>query len=235
MTEIVVATTLAAFAMDNPDTWGAWLYSAQAIKADAQQARKSIKFFAAIELDARGLEPFASLLDKLQELDAEYWTYTLDDGRTEVTTGNRLRHLTMGQNLVSEYATSNGMEWMLFLAADCRPPDDVFTKLLEMDHPIVGPEIRTYCLSGPVVHEFPFPVQQHMISAACIFIHRSIFKQLRWRVDPDLGMTDDPSYAHDAKNMLGYNSYVRKDIFAQHYPESIGGIETRGHDLKVHR
>lgn len=229
--KIVVATTLAAFAMDQVDTWCAWLYSAYALR----NTEHDVQYFAAIEIDGRGMEPFTPLVEQLKTIDGEYWRFLLDDGRTEVTTLNRLRHLSMGQNLAVEYATATGADWLLFCAADCRPPDDVFEKLLEMDHPLCGPETSTYCLTGEAVPGYPFPVEEQLISAACIFIRRDVFKRLRWRYDPDEGMSDDPAYRHDADTLLGIKSYVRKDVNAIHYPMSIGPIETRGHDMRVVR
>ena len=91
---VIAATTLAAFVMDDPDTWGAWLYPAEQILDDLQP----VEWFAALEVDARGLEPFAPLLDRFAAINTQagrtvchWWTYMLDDGRTEVTTGNRLQ------------------------------------------------------------------------------------------------------------------------------------------------
>lgn len=230
MTRVLIATTLAAFVMDQEDTWNAWLYNVDALRAEAD-----CEFFVAIETDARGLTPFQPLLDKLGEIGGKYWTFSLDDGRTEVTTANRLRHLTMGQNLASEYASSGGFDWMLFMAADCCPPDDVFSKLWELDEPLCGPEIPTYCLTGEPQDRWPFPVHEQLISVACVLIRRDVFTRLRWRYDAALNMSDDPCYGFDAATLLGVKSYVRKDIRARHFPEAIPAIEHRGHDMRVVR
>lgn len=271
---IVVATTLHAYVTDSQDTSEAWLYNAEKI---ADSHPDGVVFFAAIELDGRGLAPFASLLRRLNTLalhpsvtGIDHWTFSFDDGATEIRTDNRLRRITMGQNMANDYAMSAGASHLLFCAADCAPAGDVLPKLLELDHPICGPEIPTYCLSGPVpeaeglpeepcpgkcqgrgviyqgpmgyemtcpecdgagyVHGpmFPdFPVQEHMASAACILLGREVFRQLRWRSDGDMGMTDDPCLHHDALNLLGIPTYVRKDCVARHYPECIGSIEQR--------
>jgi hypothetical protein len=188
-----------------------------------------------LELDARGLDPFAPLLDLLADAGGEHWTFHLDDGRTEVTTENRLRHITMGQNLATEYAVSCGASHMLFLAADLEPPADCLPKLLEVDHPMVGGEVSTYCLSGPDVDGYGFPVQAHMPTAAFVLIAREVFNRLRWRADGEAGMSDDPCYHHDAATLLGVEALVRKDCVGIHHPIRIGAIETRGHDMAVHR
>lgn len=235
---IVVATTLAAFVMDDPDTWGAWLRNAEAIKA----SHPDVRYFAAIEIDARGLDPFAPLLDHLADIGAEWWTFHLDDGRTEVTTANRLRHITMGQNLATDYAVSCGASHLLFLAADLEPPPDALPKLLALDHPFVGGEVSTYCLSGPDVmgmdgRDFGFPVQRHMPTAAFVLIAREVFNRLRWRHDAEAGMSDDPAYHHDAYTLLGVQALVRKDCVGVHHPVRIGPVETRhsAEQMRVHR
>lgn len=287
---IVVATTLHAYVTDQVDTSQAWLYNAESI---ASSHPDGVRFFAALETDARGVEPFEPLLARMAHVaggtavfptigdpplarvgmpdGADYWTFGFDDGADEITTANRLRRITTGQNMANMYADSVGASHLLFCAADCAPPPDVLPKLLELDHPICGPEIPTYCLAGPepmihttgcicegtgqrwtgeawpgasyevcdetafLIPRYPFPVQEHMASAACILLAREVFTKLRWRTDRDEGLTDDPALHRDSIRYLGYPTYVRKDVEASHYPEAIGAIETRGHDMKVHR
>lgn len=227
---IIVGTTLAAFVMDQQDTWAAWLYNAEKLQASYEEP---VRFFAAIEVDARGIAPFAPLLRRLAEVGGEHWTFLLDDGRTQVTTGNRLRHITTGQNLVSDYAVTARADWLLFMAADCMAPDDVIPRMLEMNHPLVAPNVTTYCLSGPAVAGYDFPVQDVMASAACMFIHKKVFSQLRWRWDYE--KSDDPNYHEDAIALLGIRTLVRQDVVARHYPDAVGPIESRGHDMRVVR
>jgi hypothetical protein len=255
---IVVASTLAAFAMDDPDIWGSWLINAEQIQA----SHPDVRYFAAIETDARGLEPFVPLLERMAEIDGCQWEFSLDDGRTEVTTANRLRHITLGQNLATDYALSHpDCTHLLFLAADLEPPADTLTKLLEIDHPIVGGHVPTYCLDGPKVEstytnardgntvgfdtDLPVPatlwpppdadVRVHMASAAFILIRRDLLRFVRWRWDLDAGMSDDPCLHYDAKTFHGIETLVRHDCVGQHHPESIPSIEQRGYDLTVHR
>lgn len=233
---IVVGTTLAAFVMDQPDTWGAWLRNASAI---SQSHPEGVTYFAAIEVDGRGIEPFIPLLDRMRMLAVqagvrvEWWTFTLDDGRTEVTTANRLRHITTGQNLVTDYAVSSGASHLLFLAADLAPPPDVLPKLLEVDHPYVGGEVTTYCLSGPDVDGYGFPVQAHMPTAAMVLLRRDLFTRLRWRWGE--GESDDPALYRDALELHGVQALVRKDCVGRHYPDAVPAIEQRGHDMTVVR
>jgi hypothetical protein len=235
---IVVATTIHAYVMDNPDHWCSWMKNAEQVKEHYLSVDESAEvfYFAAIQVDARGIEPFKPFLDRLAEIGGGYWTYSLDDGRTSVTTLNRLRHITFGQNLCNDFSMSNpACTHMLFMAADCMPPDDVIPKMLEMDHPLCAPYIRTYNLRGPRVDKYPFQVEDAMASAAAIFMNRHVFSSIRWRWDMDKKMSDDPCFHHDAMHYLGIPTYVRHDSIAKHFPEAIGAIETRGHDMKVHR
>jgi hypothetical protein len=231
---ITVGTTLTTFAMLDPERaflWNAWLRNAEAIQ-DTHEAR----YFCAIQTDSRGLDPFGPLLNRLRELGGEWWTYSLDDGRTEVTQANRLRHITFGQNLVSEYANAIGATHLLHLAADCEPPSDVIPKLLEVRNGIVAAECSTYCFNGPLLPEYhPIPVTGPPMTAVCVLIEREVFKRVKWRYDTDLGMSDDPSLTYDAETLLGVPTRIRKDVVAKHYPQAIGPIETRfpGLDMVV--
>ena len=248
---VLVGTTLTTFAMDDPDTWGSWIRNAEAIRAAVPDVR--VEFFAAIQTDARGLDPlFDPLLDRLTDLDldpvdtatGQWWDYRLDDGRTSVTTANRLRHLTMGQNLVTDRAVSDpAITHLLFMAADCQAPDNVLAELLPMDHDYVAPFIPTYGLRGDPV---PWavrdgdgwrtvPCERAMPSAACVLLGRRVYNRLRWRYDPVAGLSDDPALMRDAAELLGVDPLVRMDVVARHFPESIGPVETRGHSMEVVR
>lgn len=234
---IVVATTLAAFACEDEDTCLSWLKNAEAIQASWPEP---VVYFAALELDARGLDPFAPVLERMREVGGFQWTFHLDDGRTTVTTANRLRHITVGQNLATDYALSHpGCTHLLFLAGDLEPPPDALTKLVEVDHPLVGGHVPTYCLTGMIHPHYPiaWEVRQHMASAAFVLIRRDLLRFVRWRWDLDAGMSDDPCLQHDAREFHGIETLVRHDCIGKHHPESIGPIETRypGVDMSVHR
>jgi hypothetical protein len=211
-----------------------------------------LEHFAAIEVDGRGLDPFAELLAELNRLDGHWWTYSLDDGRTEVDMGgSRWRHITVGQNLVTDRCQSDpDAEWLLFLAADCAAPSDIVPRMVEMRHPIVAPYITTYGLRGPkaevpygvppdyrAVSSYPveWGVEDAMASAAAIMIHRSVFRVVRWRWDLDTKMSDDPCFHLDARRCAGIPTHVRHDVLAKHYPEAIGDYKSRGYDTTVVR
>lgn len=233
---IAVGTTLATYAMlggpDRSYMWDAWLRGAEAVQ---ESVAEPVRYFVSIQLDTRGLEPFGPLLDRLAAVGGQYWTYTLDDGRASITQATRLRHITMGQNLLSEYATAVGAGHLLHLAADCQPPVDVLPRLLEVGHPMVAAACSTYCMAGAKV-DSPYPLEGPPITAVCLLIARSLFKQVKWRADPDLNMTDDPSYTYDAQTLFGVTAVTRTDVVALHHPAAIGPIEDRypGVDLSVY-
>lgn len=230
---IVVGASLTHYAMAHRETWATWLDTAEGLQ---KHSAEPLKFFAAIEVDGRGLEPFAPLVSRLQELDSDWWIFRLDDGRTEAfTAAARLPHICAGRNLIAEKATALGASHVLYLDADCCPPADAIPKLLELGWPYVGGEVPTYCLHGESVPGYPFPVEEHMPVAAFLLVRREVFKRLRWRWDPERGMHDDACYAHDAEQLLGIRPRVRKDVIGRHYPERIGPVETRfaGRDMSV--
>jgi hypothetical protein len=227
---IVVGTTLAAFVMDKPETWSSWLTHHDQIK---ESHGNDVRYFAAIELDGRGIEPFLPLVEELDQLGATYFTYSLDDGRTEVTTSNRLRHIVTGRNIVTDFAVEHDASHILYLDADLAPPADTLPKLLEMDHPIVGGNVGAYALGGPRVDKYPFPVEQHWNTAGFLLVQQCVYNRIRWRWE--LYMTDDPCYARDVKDFLGYDTYVRKDIQGLHWPRFVSPLEMRPHDRTVVR
>jgi hypothetical protein len=229
---VVMASTLPAWKMNDPGCWGSWLTNAEAIR-DSHDG--PVDFLAVLELDARGREPFTPLLDRLADLDGHVWTFHLDDGAEKITSHNRLARICTGRNLAAHYAQDTGAGWLLYADADTAIPGDALPKLFAVDWPIVGGKVPTYCLSGPRVDGYDdFPVCEHMNTAGFLLVRRDMFTRLRWRIDLDAGMTDDPCYHADATE-LGYPTRVREDCVAAHWPPAVGPVEGRPHDLTVYR
>lgn len=229
---IVVGCTTVGFKMSgDPNNWSAWLMNAEAVQASVDD---DVIYFAALEVDARGLQPFAPLLDRLAEIGGRYWTFSLNDDVQIITTGTRLRRICMGHNLVGTYAIEEvGASHVLFLASDTQAPDDVLPSLLELNVAAAACHIPTYCLDGPRSERFPtWDVREHMESCACMLLRRDAVRKIKWRFDPDAGMTDDPSMHHDLVNYLGEQVYSRHDVIATHWPESIPAIEHRHSDVE---
>lgn len=241
---IVVGTTLTTFAVLDPERsflWDAWLRHAEEISESVDDA---VRYFVAIQLDARGLAPFAPLLARLEQVGGTYWTYTLDDGRDRVTQANRLRHITFGQNLISEYANAMGATHMLHMAADCEPPADVLPQLLAVHNGLAAAFCPTYGLRGDSeLAGYPFPVTGPNtrggppFAAVCVLLEREIFKRVKWRYDTDMGFSDDPAMAYDAETLFDVPVRIRTDCIARHWPECINEIENRfpGLDMSVQR
>lgn len=228
---IAVVSTLPPFKMGGADGyWSSWLANAEAIR----DSHDDVRFVAALEQDARGLDPFRPLIDRLAHVGGMVLGFSYDDGATTITTSNRLVRICTGRNLLTQWAVDNGASHILYADADTAIPGDAIPKLLEVDWPVVGGRVPTYCLEGPVVDGYPFRVAEHMNTAGFLLVARDVFRKLRWRVDPDLGMTDDPCFHADA-TALGFPTRVREDCVAAHYPPSIGPLELRNHDLKVYR
>jgi hypothetical protein len=235
---IIIGTTLAAFVMDKEESWSSWMRNAELVKEEYKKYNEedAIKYFAAIQVDGRGVEPFKPFIERLEAIGGEYWTFMLDDGRTKVNMTNRLRHISFGQNVIVDYAQSHlDCTHLLYLGADCMPPDNIMEKMLEMNHPIVAPYIHTYNLKGPKVEGYPYPVMDAMATPACLLVSRDVFSKLRWRWDMDKNMSDDYCFHYDTKTYLEISTYVREDVTAKHYPEAIGAYEDRGYNLDVIR
>lgn len=235
---IIVGTTLAAFVMDQEDAWSSWMKNAELVKEEYKNfsGNDNIKYFAAIQLDARGIDVFKPFIERLESIGGEYWTFMLDDGRTNVDMKNRWRHIVFGQNVIFEYAQANkDCTHLLVSGADCMPPNNIMEKMLEMNHPIVAPYISTYALKGPRVDKYSYPVMDAMATPACLLIAREIFTKIKWRWDMDNGISDDYCFHYDTKTYLNTPTYVREDVKARHFPESIGDYASRGFNLKVVR
>lgn len=234
---IVVGTTLSAMAMSDDDAWRGWLLNARELR---EQTAEEVHFFAAIETDRRGLRPFGPLVVELGRLNQgsglpAWWEFSLDDHRTAVTFDNRLRHITLGQNIVRDFALSHGASHLLFMAADCAYEPDGLQRLLDLRVAMVGGHVPTYCLDGPPTPEFaPEDVREHMPSMAYCLIRRDLLQRVPFRWDIDAGMSDDPAYAFDAAH-LGHTPYVHHGVLGRHYPECIGDYESRGYDTEVIR
>lgn len=240
---IVVACTLPPFKMTGDwHNWGAWLQNAEAVQASVDD---EVVYFAALETDARGLEPFAPLLDRLTEIGGQHWTFSIDDGVAVVDTSTRLRRICLGHNLCGTFALEDaGASHVLFLASDTQAPDDVLPRLLELDVAAAACHVPTYCLGTELpppgidpatdpryyVQSARFPqwdVREHMETCCCMLLRRDVINRLKWRTSGDDGTTDDPSMHKDLVEFMGEQVYSRHDVQATHWPESIPSIEDR--------
>jgi hypothetical protein len=238
---ILVGSVTTAHKLDGTET--KWLTYAEQIAASHPDG---VKFFIAVELDSRGFyEAYNSLLDRLSEVRAEVWTYTIDktpfsSKAYEITTRERFVRIATGRNLVTEVGITSGASHILFVDTDTEPPADALPKLLAVNRALVFGHVPTYCLDGPRLPLMPGDTRQHWSSAGFVLVQREAFRRVRWGWDPDDQMTDDPAYARDVTVVgTGLNHdwapVTRHDCVALHYPEVIGPLETRGTDRFLRR
>jgi hypothetical protein len=232
---IVVGCTTVAFKMTgNWHNWGAWLANAEQVMASVDD---EVRYFAALEVDARGLEPFKPLIDRLEAIGGEYWTFSLNDKVDVITTQNRLRRICIGHNLVGEWAMENGASHTLFLASDTQCRDDVLPRLLEVEQPVVACHISTYNLGRtleplPEYVERGWDIRSHMETCACMLLRRDVFSRIKWHTNIDRNLTDDPAMHADVEELLHERVLSRHDVEATHWPQSIPAIEERHTDAE---
>lgn len=264
MSRVLVASTLPAFAMSEPD-WHWWLDNSEQIRKHAQDAGHTVDFFAALQIDARGFAPFEPIRHRLMISEAAhalppFLTFSLDLGVDEWTTGTRLAGIVTGRNLIIDHAIRHGHEWIYFADSDIEAPDDILPRLLEVNWPVVGAHVPAYCLGenatpyAGAVLTIPDPkkdpdtgygwdvrtipegidVRRHWNTAGSLMVRRDVFRRVPWRVDPDAGETDDPATQAEMER-LGYPTLVRHDVICKHHPDQVSGFEHRGLDRTVYR
>jgi hypothetical protein len=241
MSSLVVGTTVPTFkAVAGEDTQ--WLESAERLVENARSCGFStVHFFAAIEHDGRQLKPFARLLARMKAVGgidgatATYWTFSICDHSLTIDDHNRLIRICTGRNLIHEFALRSGeVTHALFLDSDMTVPGDSVSKLKEMDYPIVGGNVPSYCMTGERVRSYPYKVEAHWNTAGFLMANREILRRIRWRADMHpggAGCSDDPCFAADVREVLGYETHVRKDLVGVHKP--LVPLNKRGHDLKL--
>lgn len=238
---ILVASLVAPPILDDPRRWASWIRNHEAIKESVPDTE--VRYYCAVELDGRGLAPYrdAGWLNMAETAGVSFETFTYGSGRTILHTENRLKHICLGRNIISQHAiTDPGITHIMGLDGDVSPPPDILPNLLAVNYPLVSAHIPTYCFISPDIYINPRnPDQDYpatwrvqptpMSSAGAWLAERWVFSSLRWRTDPALGMSDDPSYLFDMKHVLGVDPPIlqRTDTIAEHWPPTIGPIETR--------
>ena len=251
---ILVATTAAGYKADGGDSGCAWLTHAGEMIADAQSVGHQISWFAALETGNRDLNPFVYMESRIAALGGDVWRFSFDDGAATVTNETRLRRICIGRNIITDFAMSRGFEWVLFLDSDVTPNPATFTGLLALNWPIVGCDVPQYCLDGPVIRTWsdvasvhpeagerlkftdpsevlPGDVRAHWNTAGYLMVHRSLFRRLRWTIDIDAGLTDDPAYQRDAREWFGAPTLVRHDLVGDHAP--LVALDHRAADMSL--
>lgn len=156
---VLVATTIAGWCCDGMKELS-WLRSAELMR---EHSPVDLEFFCAIQHDDAhpGIpSECASLVGRLSDVvpsvvDRErlsWWLFSIDSEAWRPTTRDRLIGITTGRNLIREYALRDtDATHVLFLDADVEPDPMCIPKLLELEHPVVGGDVPSYCLAGPRV------------------------------------------------------------------------------------
>ena len=88
----VIATPLVGWKCDAKEHLN-WMVD----RAEIMRKFPNVKWFSAFELDNRGIEPFREVIDALKEVNGDYWTYSINDMNTQVTSGNRWIRIETGR------------------------------------------------------------------------------------------------------------------------------------------
>lgn len=230
--KVAVCSTVAAYKCDGRSEM-AWL--------DQAAEWGDVEWFCALQVGQGHDEKLDELRLRLYELGATVWTFSIDDGFDTVTTGSRLKAICAGRNLCHEFVNEHqDITHLLFLDSDTAPPADLIEKLAEIDHPIVGAHVPTYGLDGPKVLGSRVPegadVREHDLqTAGCLLLTREAVNSIRWGWNVDAGLTDDPWTEQLAEKVGLGKVWVRHDVVCRHYPDAIGPLEARWHDLSIKR
>lgn len=213
---IVVGSTVAAWKCGDGEELR-WLEVAEAMR---EASPVPLEFFCAIQNGYDGAaDAFDALVERLHQLGGTTWIFALGDRAWEATSRCRLIGITTGRNLVREYALRDtDATHVLFLDSDVEPDPACVAKLLEIDHPVAGGDVPSYCLRGPTVVGYDFEVQEHWNTAGFLLVRRDVLRQVAWRWDPDTTTTDDPSFAQDVERAGFGRTWVRKDVTGYHAP-----------------
>jgi hypothetical protein len=198
------------------------------------------RFFAAFELDNRGVDVFKDVIDSLRDVNGDYWTYSINDGEREVTSKNRWIRIETGRNLIREFAQRvrkmSGHHWgedaslenygsinydaILYVDSDTYLDSEMIEKMFEIDHPLVGVNVPGYGLSGKTISRSP-KIQEHWTTAGMLLVNSPAFYDLPWGYNAIMNLSDDPTFQDHAVR-LGYGqTWVRKDISAKHMGQLI--------------
>lgn len=211
-------------------------------------------FFAALELDHRGLEPFERLIDGLNQVGGKFWTYTINDFEEAVTSSNRWIRIETGRNLIREFAQRrrlmSGHHWgeqtpqdgivsydaILYVDSDTTVNSTIIEKMFEIDRPLVGVDVPAYGLRGKEINRNP-KIEEHWTTAGMLLVNSPAYYDLPWYHNSYLNLSDDPTFqsmAERLKRREGIETFedtygmtwVRKDVRSEHRGQLIG-VEQR--------
>lgn len=222
----VIGTPLVGWKVDRNEHMF-WLENAE----DVVSKFKNVKYFTALELDHRGLDPFLPLIERLESLHGEYWTYMINDKNDVVDHRNRLIRIETGRNLIREFAQRKrymyGHHWgpdlaeiakqdphasneaILYVDSDNKISAEIIEKMFEIDRPLVGVDVPNYQLSGKIINENP-RIEEHWNTAGALLVNSPAFYDLVWHHNSYLNLSDDPSFQEKAQYIPRLNNNLER-------------------------
>lgn len=226
----VIGTPLVGWKIDRNEHL-TWIQNIVNIKSKFPNA----KFFVALELDSRGIEPYTQFVELLKSLNIDYWTYSINDFNEDVTFRNRWIRIETGRNLIREYAQRKrvigGNHWgedtqkdniginnydaILYVDSDMMLDVIHIEKMFEIDRPLVGVNVPEYGLKGKIINENP-RIEEHWNTAGMLLVNSPAYYQLIWGHNAFLNLSDDPAFQYISEKIGWGQTWVRKDIDANH-------------------
>ena len=118
---------------------------------------------------------------------------------------------------------------MLLIDADVIPPKDVITKLMALDHPLVGGIVPGRGCHSHMNYIFgeQIPYTRDGIevievghgTCGCMMIRRDVLNQISFRYGKDDSLSEDPAFALDVRTLYGERMLLRKDVICEHVGE----------------
>lgn len=208
-----------------------WIEDIVNIRSKFSNAR----FFVALELDKRGIDPYINFIELIKGLDIDYWTYSINDFEQEVSFRNRWIRIETGRNLIREFAQRKrvitGHHWgedtqkdnynvvnydaVLYVDSDMLLKVEHVEKMFEVDRPLVGINVPEYGLHGKLINENP-RIEEHWNTAGMLLVNAPAYYELIWGHNAFLNYSDDPAFQHISEKIGWGQTWVRKDINANH-------------------
>jgi|688.fasta_scaffold12503_14 hypothetical protein len=221
---LLIATTIVGWKCKSNEHID-WLKNKKEIK----EAFPNVDFFASLEVDKSGLDPFLDVLRGLGEVGGKYWTYSINDNIKKVGSQNRWIRIETGRNLIREYAQRETWseddinhdmppkikyDAILFIDSDMDLNVEAIKGLLEIDNQVVGATVLGYNLSGKDIDEYPGLQYGGATIAAMLFNAPSYFT-VPFHHNSFMKINDDFSM-QDIINKLVGPIVVRKDVIVNH-------------------
>lgn len=211
----VIGTPLVAWKVEQNEH-DAWLSNYDDIK----KMFPNVQYFAALELDHRGLEPYREFVNRLNDIGVTYWTYSINDFETTVTSQNRWIRIETGRNLVREYAQRGKVigefnehvvyDAILYVDSDVIMYPDAIKGMFEIDRSMVGVDVPSYGLTGELVNRNP-RIEEHWTTAGALLVNAPACWDLPWYHNIHIGLSDDPTFQYLGARLYG-QTWVRKDL-----------------------